>query len=276
MIFCTDCLKIQWVWGKHRSDYVACFFRCSSGHDILIQIPALRQPKIELRFHCVPAPYSWEKATLTNWILWQMLISCLYISKCSVILIWDNKNGYIFVWSAFHSEWIIRWQFNTHQYQISGIKYRYWKEGTTNEKSSSTYQNTSEPENTKTIFILVNWLSSPPLPFPFQRNVRKGFPHMTLIPFQRKKLFQICKEGTSTALSKLPWHVFLGILANLSTQFKEIVCIYVHTAPSTIELCCYSGYQSVISYLIMFFASLSVLITSFYCVARINTLHTTL
>lgn len=36
------------------------------------------------------------------------------------------------------------------------------------------------------------------------------------------------------------------------------------------------GYQSVISYLIMFFASLSVLITSFYCVARINTLHTTL
>lgn len=92
MIFCTDYLNIHWAGVKYKNDYVNCFFRCSSGQDILIQTPVLSQPKIELCFHRVPGPHLLGKVTLTNWTSWQVLVSYLHISECFITLIWDNKN----------------------------------------------------------------------------------------------------------------------------------------------------------------------------------------
>jgi len=41
MIFYIDYLNIHRARQKHKNGYMACFFRCCSGKDTLIQIPAL-------------------------------------------------------------------------------------------------------------------------------------------------------------------------------------------------------------------------------------------
>lgn len=105
MIFCTDYLNIHWTRAKHKNDYVACFFRCSSGQDTLIQIPSLSQTKIEPLFHYVPMPYCGEKWLWLPGFLWQMLISCLHISECSVTLSWYNHNSVYLILSCV-SQWM--------------------------------------------------------------------------------------------------------------------------------------------------------------------------